>query len=138
MIERLRKLAEQATPGPWGADVNKVEFKVDAAEYSEDIAILPGYYRTEDGDHSDQPTEHFEFHDSDGYMEIARFVDDEATAEFIAACDPQTVLRLLDVVQEAANAAAWYANEWNPNHQCAPLKAALAALDVQKGNRAGS
>jgi hypothetical protein len=73
----LRRLAEQATPGPWVLSTDHGE---DSAEV---VCMAPG-----DHDHLKDVTARS---GRDGGT--SRLVDDCA---FIAACDPQTILTLLD------------------------------------------
>lgn len=109
-LSELRKLAEEATPGPWEAQSptggRRLDWYIDT-HYNQD---------------GPEPV----------------WADDypvsEDDARFIAALDPQTVLRLLDVAEAAAQVANFdsFFDDGSPRHPtlAAALKAGGAMTDL--------
>ncbi len=115
-IKELESFAREATPGPWFVD--------------EDPRPGMQWNRSIDTDHLHGHTVCFMTH-SDGKFPKR----DKATAEFIATCDPQTVLAFCEVVKAAINAtdpnrpATENLNDWRA------LRRALSAF-VEDGSHA--
>lgn len=103
LLARLRELAEQATPGPWlwregvaaWGDVQKRSLISATARYKEYPGVPRSVIHLEPRHQGLQ---------SDG--EQGFYHGEAADLEWISSCDPQTVLRLLDVLEAAWQAVA--------------------------------
>jgi len=91
-LERLKELAEKATEGPWAYEFT--------GEKSNDWCV--GQVCGPDGE-----LKSGEFVEGDCVVELVAMAEDArlADARFIAATDPQTVLALIEMVEE---------REWKP------------------------
>lgn len=89
LIANLRKLASAATPGPWAAEHTSYDLDSPQSGPSKISAgkevVVEGYYPYENSG-----------------------VNSPNDARFIAACDPQTVTRLCDKLEEAIALANFY------------------------------
>lgn len=85
LITNLRKLASAATPGPWAAEHTSYDLDSPQSGPSKISAgkevVVEGYYPYENSG-----------------------VNSPNDARFIAACDPQTILRLCDELEKAIEA----------------------------------
>lgn len=110
----LRRLAEAATPGPWTTDYGGQNWWIAACGIGDDDATIWS---------PNPPTP-----DLGGEREDDNGEADRRNAAYIAACSPEVILALLDVVDAArgAQVAALYLDE---RTTFPILDAALARLD---------
>lgn len=81
MVERLRSLAEKATPGPWSLDYDHRDGGAHQIIYQYQGRTLTLAFMSTSSDDDDDSSDH--------------------DAAFVAACDPQTILALLDALSAA-------------------------------------
>jgi hypothetical protein len=80
-LEHLKALCERATPGPW-----KVLYKTGADSYVGNWEI-------------NQKAIHCEWHGYVCKVDGQEHPSQEMDAEFIAACNPETILKLLSIIE---------------------------------------
>jgi hypothetical protein len=113
-LAELRRLAEAATPGPW----------TQIWEHSDPEGPYPAGVKAND----DEPNNWILRNDDDLGTEIG------LNDAYIAAANPQTILRLLDLLTPGALAAAlveveddgWFGPDYTPGRTAEAILAALA------------
>lgn len=111
-LNKLRELAQAATPGPW-----TLEYDSDSGEYGQNYGRWPYALNGPKSTHQWITPEFIEQH-SHHVTEFADMTDEDA--EFIAAANPATVLALLDkiaLLQELLAAAEHNAYAWTKDEE---------------------